>query len=274
MRLAVTFLALVLLSSGAITAKHTVGAAPVVARQDTTPPALADDIASCQAATEPRPIEFFTPLLVAPTPTPAATEPEKSAEAVTPTGTEYVPADHADDAVSSAPDDSFSVPPGWDADPTTVAAVEAALRAMVACINAGDFLRFAALFTDDYWVAAFRSGAWAGFWGIEAAATDPAAFETFVRETESVAPDQHHVLRNLEEVVVLLDGRVGAVAFLATGYEPYTPPAGGESIRGDWYVFASVGGRFLIDEFPSVVIFPVYGREPTPTGPAPTPAGG
>ena len=94
------------------------GASPAEARQAT--PA-----ATCQVA--PRPAGFFDQIAA----TPGATK-------ATPVGTP---------AGSASP---VALPQGQPADQATVAAVSEVERQLVACLNAGDYARAYALYTDDY----------------------------------------------------------------------------------------------------------------------------
>jgi hypothetical protein len=52
--------------------------------------------------------------------------------------------------------DGVAVPVGDEADDATAAAIEATVRAVFACFNAGDFLRATGLFTDDLTSEIFR----------------------------------------------------------------------------------------------------------------------
>ncbi len=104
------------------------------------------------------------------------------------------------------------------ADDRTIAAMWATMREAVACARAGDAPRLYALYTDD-----------------------------FLRRTLGAARAPA-VGSGLPEVPVwrgswvLKDGRVGAVF---SEPQPAATPDGGQPI---YYVFARVGGRWLIDE--------------------------
>ena len=94
---------------------------PVVIAQDATPAAgEVIDPAECQV--EPRPIEEIEQLI----------------------GTASEEADATPDAAQAGSME------GEDADEATVQAVTQTYRELVACLNAGEFLRIYALYTDDY----------------------------------------------------------------------------------------------------------------------------
>ena len=167
-------------------------AAPVRAQQAT--PEVVDP-AQCQV--QARPAEFFQQLAANATPqaTPGgATNP-------TPPPVEGQPADQA-----------------------TVDAVTATYRELVACLNAGDYLRAYALYTDGYLQRNFRPDSLAAI----------GATPVPVEESTRIA------FAGVREVVMLPDGRVGALVDVTT------PGASGVTTTNT--VFARVGDRFLIDE--------------------------
>ena len=99
--------------------------------QDASPIPSSRQPASCEEI-EPRDAAFFD--TVAGTPETSANEgiPEQETAGATPT--------------------PFAMPEGETADEATVAAVSELYEQLIACLNAGDFLRAYALYTDDYLV--------------------------------------------------------------------------------------------------------------------------
>lgn len=137
----------------------------------------------------------------------------------------------ADDAAAETDDaaarNDIPVPLGERADPETADALERTARELLACINAGDFLRLSALFTD----AAVGPA-------LGPAPEDPSGLE---REPEVLPDEEQTRLIAVTDPSVLEDGR--AAAFLALN-DPQTPPAGPETVL---LLFAQEGDRWLID---------------------------
>lgn len=118
---------------------------------------------------------------------------------------------------------------GEPADAETVAAVTATVREALACRNAGDYLRAYALFTEQMLVQLFGG---------------PATIDPEIRAAIDVGPrpvpaSRRVGLVSLEQVVVLPDGRVGAIVTTANARHVFR----------DELVFAhdSASGRWLID---------------------------
>jgi hypothetical protein len=107
------------------------GVVHVATAQEASPSAAANQSASCEEI-EPRDAAFFE--TVAGTPEASASEgiPEQGSSGATPT--------------------PFAMPEGDMADEATVTAVSQLYEQLIACLNAGDFLRAYALYTDDYLV--------------------------------------------------------------------------------------------------------------------------
>ena len=118
----------------------------------------------------------------------------------------------------------FVMPEGQPADEATVAAITATYQELVACLNAGDYLRAYALYSDAYLRRNFGPEA------IAAIAATPAPVEASRRVA----------FAGVREARVLQDGRVGAVVQV-------TGPDGGGGVAG-FSVFARVGERWLVDE--------------------------
>ena len=167
-------------------------AAPIRAQQ---PSPEVVDPSQCQV--QPRPVEFFQQLAAnaAPQATPGgATNP-------TPPPVEGQPADQA-----------------------TVDAVTATYRELVACLNAGDYLRAYALYTDGYLQRNFK----------------PDSLSSIGATPVPVPESTRIAFGGVQQVVILPDGRVGALVAV-------TGAAGGTPTTTNT-VFARVGDRFLIDE--------------------------
>lgn len=115
----------------ASTLSLSLGLVQVANAQDASPMPASDQAASCEEI-EPRDAAFFED--VARTPESSASEgiPQEEAAGATPT--------------------PFAMPEGEVADEQTAAGVSNLYEQLVACLNAGDFLRAYALYTDDYLV--------------------------------------------------------------------------------------------------------------------------
>lgn len=146
--------------------------------------------AECQV--EPRPAEFFQNLAATPAP-----EDEASAATATP-------------EASSDP-----------VDEATLTGITATAREVVACLNAGDYLRVNALYTDDYLLRNFGQD------DVEALSATP-----------SPAATENQVLfRGLRDTQLLADGRASAVIQTTT-------PTGDVETNT---IFVQSGDRWLID---------------------------
>ncbi len=185
-------------------------ATPLVARaQDATP--VANQIAPAPEECTVEPITLERLTLLTATPVPAA-EPEASPVA------------------SPTP---FAMPAGEPADEATVAAITAAARQYIACLNAGDNARVLALYSDRGLLDLF-GGAIAG--GATAqqilAALGPA---------QPLPEDKRNLLYGIEEVRMVPDGRIAALVIGDNLAEPGPP---GPAL----FYFFQVEGRWLVDE--------------------------
>lgn len=221
------FLSVVLLGAAPSTAMARSGG-----HLQATPTGEPVDPALCQQ--EPRPVSFFAQYLATPGASPVASPSPR--------------------LTLPAPERS-SVPDGEPADAATIAAVTDTAREVLACLNARDQRRAAALFTDGYFDRLFaRSGrlpadALAGF-AVEPIAAPEPAWTRFV---------------DIRDVRVLPDERVAAV--IVTD-DPVSPPLGPQAAL---LVFAEAGDRWLVDE--PIVTLPPLGTPVAPPGPRPTPVG-
>ncbi len=123
-------------------------------------------------------------------------------------------------------------PEGAPADAETAAGVTVTVRQLVACVNAGDFMRFLALFTND---ALRRYSVSLGL------PLDPDA----PLLTPDPSINEQLVLAGIEDVLVLPDGRVSVVARLSS-------PEDGNGVDDEeldvQLILLRQGDRWLIDE--------------------------
>jgi hypothetical protein len=108
------------------------------------------------------------------------------------------------------------------ADEETAREIEAAYREWVACLNAGDALRYAALLSDDL----LRTGSF-----------DLTSFETPIPEEDRLTILDISYLREFD------DGRAGGVLVIA----PNSFPA---AISPQFFIFTKEGDHWLLDGFP------------------------
>jgi ketosteroid isomerase-like protein len=159
-------------------------------------------------------------------------------------------------AATPAPRTPVPAPPWTAADEATAEAVTAVIQEWLACINADDNFRLAALMTDAALVR-FFGGALAPDEAIEGARANlagtpaPRAAEARVR------------LVAVTDVSMLADGRVAALALIN---EPVLPPRGQETLL---LLFAHVGDRWRIDDILQFSVVPVVGGTPQAATPQP-----
>ena len=163
----------------------------------------------------------------------------------------------AEGAEAAAPVARTPVPaPPWvGADKETAEAAEATAREWLACINADDNLRLAALMSDAALTRFFASARAAD--AIEEARMNLAG--TPVARAE----EEHAQLVSVTDVARLDDGRIAALADIK---EPALRPGGEETLL---LVFTPVGERLLIDD---IIQFSVAAaRAATPVAGTPQP---
>jgi hypothetical protein len=141
-------------------------------------------------------------------------------------------------------------PEGTPADEATIAGVTATVRQLVACVNAGDFMRFLALFSND---ALRRYSTAIGL------PIDP--------DDDILTPDpstnEQIVLAGIDDVLVLSDGRVSLLTLI-----PSEEADGGDDDDAVLQlILVRQGDRWLIDE-----LIPIAPPEDQP--PAWTPVSG
>lgn len=127
----------------------------------------------------------------------------------------------ADAAASPSP---FAKPEGDPADEGVVTAVTATSAGLVACLNAGDYLRAYALYTDDYLRRNFS----------------PEEIAAIAATPEAAAAETEVAFLGVRDVVVLDDGRVGGLVDTAN------PDDDGDVTT--YTVFVKEGDAYLIDE--------------------------
>ena len=136
-------------------------------------------------------------------------------------------------AMEATPDPDFQMPEGEPADEATVAAVVETVWQLGACINAGDFGRYAANFTEDYHQREFaRYGP-----------IPEEQMAAFIQVTPVPMPEEQRVaLLAVVDVRMLPDGRV---AGLFDVQDPFADPPGPARF---YWEFVEENGRWLIDE--------------------------
>jgi hypothetical protein len=181
--------------------------ARVVARSDaslTFP--IHPEPAACQVA--PRPVEDLIPILT--------TESEATSDAATP--------------------DEATIPLGYPAGRERALEVTATLTEIMACLNAGDFLRAMALFTDD----GLRR--FMGPWAAEGPWTE-ADVRQFATTAVPLAADEQQTLLGVANVARLDDGRLTAFALIDDPFEASGQP------QALFLYFAYQDSRWRIDDF-------------------------
>jgi hypothetical protein len=158
---------------------------------------------------------------VAPDPSECIAEPASPEEIVT-----FLVTPVAEPAGSPVP---FVRPPGEPADAQTSAEVIATLRQVFACANAGDALRVASFYTDEF-VRYF-------FGGVPA----EALLEFLAIPPQPLPEDQKRIIIRFGEVQLLPDGRAGVVIVLDEPEDPRTE-------EPDYAILERVEGRWLVDE--------------------------
>lgn len=132
--------------------------------------------------------------------------------------------------VEAAPAASFEEPTGDPADAETSAAVTATVREAIACRNGNALLRGYALFTQDMLVALFGGPD----------TVDPEVRATLAEDVGPLPRRQRVALVAVADIVMLSDGRVGAIVETMTSERTFR----------DYLFFArdAERGRWLIDE--------------------------
>lgn len=127
---------------------------------------------------------------------------------------------------------TFTVPIGEEVDPDTAALINQTVRGLIACLNAGDFLRGSALATDNG-ARVLLGGLAAG--GAEALGQTLAATPTARQEDALIR------LLAVTDTVRMADGRLAAFVVIN---EPTRPPRGPETLL---FVFTDENGEVKFD---------------------------
>ena len=137
-------------------------------------------------------------------------------------------------SIVQATPEGFEMPAGEPADEATTAEIVTAIRVLTACHNAGDYLAGFSGLTDEFIVVQVGNALFD---------------EDFVAAMEAspvaLAEEQQTVILDIEEVIVLEDGRVAALFH----YHSPTPQAEGiDGVETDLFIFENVDGAWLLDE--------------------------
>jgi hypothetical protein len=143
-------------------------------------------------------------------------------------------------------------PLGEIVDPETAIAIEEASRELIACFNAGDFLRAAGVMTEN--------GVRRAFWGFTINEEIRQQTLEFLPATPEARSEEFWIrLLTVTDVSMLPDGRVAAFIVLN---EPIQPPGGPETLL---FIFANENGQWLFDDRVDFSIVPAnFGAEATP----------
>jgi hypothetical protein len=162
----------------------------------------------------------------------------------------------ADAATPAADRTPVPAPPWVAAEPETVEAATATIRDWLACINADDNFRIAALMTDPA-IFRFFGGGLAPDEAIEGARGNLAG--TPVPRSE----EEHVRLVAVTDVSRLEDGRIAALTLIN---EPVLPPQGQETLL---VILVEADSRLFIDDIVQFSVVPV--TEGTPASGTPQP---
>jgi hypothetical protein len=149
---------------------------------------------------------------------------------------------------------TLTEPLGTPVDPPTKISIKEAVREVVACFNAQDLPRAAALMTD--------AGLQHVFWGLSSSPAAREAAKARLAATPKPRIDAAMVrLIAVTDVSRLPDGRVAAFAIVN---DPLLPPPGPEAVL---MVFTQQGDAWLLDDLVRFLIVPPRGAvTPTPAG--------
>jgi hypothetical protein len=144
-------------------------------------------------------------------------------------------------------------PLGEVADPATAISIHEAAREVLACFNAGDIPRAAALMTAH--------GAQRSYWRLTTDATARESAKARIAAAPQPRPDALQIrLLTVTDVSQLPDGRLAAFVVLN---DPLLPPAGPKTML---FIFAPESGKLLLDDWIDFTIVPPdYGAAATPS---------
>lgn len=144
----------------------------------------------------------------------------------------FIPTGGSTPVPAAASPTPFVAPEGEPADPEAAAGVTETAEELVACINANDFLRVFALFTDDYLQRSIA---------VEGMTEEGLGF--LAADLEPRSPEERDAV-SVRDIRVLPDGRIGAFVIVRN------PAAEGGS--ADFTIFVEEDDRYLIDEVVSL----------------------
>ena len=165
-------------------------------------------------------------------------------------------AEGAAEAMPAADRTPVAAPPWVAADPETAATVEDTTRQWLACINADDNFRIAALMTDEAIVRFFAGG-------LAADEAEEGARANLAGTPVPRTAEEHVRLVAVTDVSRLEDGRVAAMALIN---EPVIPPRGQETLL---LIFDDAEGRLLIDDIVQFSVVPMTAGTPQAGTPQP-----
>jgi hypothetical protein len=175
------------------------------------------------------PVTLPTGLPVTPDPSECTVEPMALEDLIALVGTPSADAGTSD-AVGAATPEAFALPEGEPADQATVDEITATVRTVLACFNAGNFLAFFALSSENMILADLEEEGLneetIGFLGATPEVTSEANWTTLV---------------GVREVTMLPDGRVGAL--IDTIFPDEMP-----DVQTDYITFVEEDGTWLLDE--------------------------
>ena len=131
--------------------------------------------------------------------------------------------------IVAEPEPAFAPPQGEPADEETVAAITATVRESIACRNAGDYARMLVFFTPAMLVELYGSPA----------TVDPEVLRGIQEGPRPVPETRRLRIEAIEEIVMLPDGRVGALVETSTARREFRDYL--------YFVFDAESSRWLID---------------------------
>ncbi|MCA9880506.1 MAG: hypothetical protein KC442_22075 [Thermomicrobiales bacterium] len=154
--------------------------------------------------------------------------------------------------IPQPPATTITPPLGTVVDADTDAAIKAVAREVLACFNAGDIPRAAALMTE--------SGVKRAYWGLTIDEENRELARTrLAAPAEARAEEVNIRLITITDASTLPDGRVAAFVVLN---EPLLPPNGPETLL---FIFANEDGTWKVDDYIDFsIVPPSFGSEATP----------
>jgi hypothetical protein len=131
--------------------------------------------------------------------------------------------------IVAKPEPPFAPPEGEPADEVAVAGITATVRESIACRNAGDYARMLVFFTPNMLVELYGSPA----------TVDPEVLQGIQEGPRPVPEARRLRIDAIEEVVMLPDGRVGALVETSTPRREFRDYL--------FFVLDPESGRWLID---------------------------